>query len=198
MSTLSGSEVAFCIIGGVGLLFLALALFFGEVFEFGDDVLDLDLDGDVEAGDGIEAAPSWLSMKLLAASTVGFGSAGLIASQLGASVGLAWVIAGAGFFLVGAGTFFWVLKPLAKQQSTSLINRNSFVGRTGTIELAIPENDFGTVTFVDANSAYVTQPARSHNGEPIASRTPIIIVDVTPDVVIVTPDTLTMEEHHHA
>jgi hypothetical protein len=188
---LTGSEKIFLIAGVIGFVVLLLSLLFGELFEFGDGPEDLD--GDV-GFDTDAPTPSWFSIKVLAASLVGFGAFGFVATQAKLPLGFDWIVAGIGFFAVGCGTFFLVLRPLANQQSNSLIGRSSYIGRIGTVELQIPHNGIGQVVFSDQNGARVVQSAVSADGQALPRQASVVIIDVAKDGVVVSPNPLSLED----
>lgn len=190
---LSGSESLFIAVGVLGFLVLVVSLLFGELLEFGDG-FDIDFDGDVELDSGLDSpTPSWLNAKVLAASMVGFGAFGYVAAQVNPPLSLDWLAAAAGFFLVGFGALVFVVKPLAKQQSNSLLGRSSFVGSVGTISLSIPNHGVGQVIFTDKNGARAVQPAITTDGQAMPADTSVLIIDIAQDGVIVTPNTLQPE-----
>jgi len=182
------SETVFLAIGAVGFLLLLFSLLLGEVFEH-----EIEISHDIEVGHDVGSShdlntPSWFSVKVIAASMVGFGGIGYLTASSGAPATLAWLLAALGFVAVGAGTFFLVLKPLAKQQSNTLLSRTSYRGTEGVITLSITPTDMGQVVFLDRNGARVTQSAVSATeGEAIAQNTPVVIIDIIPRGVTVMP-----------
>jgi hypothetical protein len=193
VKTLSGSETAFVAIGAVGLLLLLLSFVLGEV-EHDVELShpELDVGHEVESHDlghaGDLHTPSWLSMKVITASMVGFGAFGYIASSSGIPELLAWPIAAVGFLALGAGTLFLVLKPLASQQSNTLLSRASYRGLIAKVTLEIPAGRSGFVVFQDRNGARVTQQAvAAAEGDAIAQGTEVYIVDITESGVTVMP-----------
>ena len=190
---MSGSEKTFLVIGVLGFALLLLSFLFGELFEFGGDALDVEVDGSIDAT-GDSPGVSWLSTKVLFASMVGFGAFGFIAAQYKLPFSLDWIAALCGFFLIGAGAFFLVLKPLAEQQSNSLVSRQSYIGRTGLVSLSIPEQGFGEIKFRDRENALVAQRAVTADGQSLPDKTPVIIIDVAKDGVVVSPNPIELQE----
>jgi membrane protein implicated in regulation of membrane protease activity len=192
---MTGSEVAFVAIGTIGLLLLLLSFVLGEMFEH-----ETELSHEVEVGpeaeheigsaaDNMLQTPSWLSMKVITASMVGFGAFGYATAASGLPVLLSWPIAAVGFFAIGAGTYFLVLKPLAAQQSNSLLTRQDYVGCVGKVSLEVPDGGWGQVVFNDRQDAQVTQRAVSQQGA-LPRGASVLIVDVTEDGVVVSPNPL--------
>jgi hypothetical protein len=185
LAAMPSSEAAFVALGMIGFLALVLSLVLGE---FGDH--DVEGSHEVGFGHGIEVSgdldsPSWLSFKVIAASMVGFGAFGYVCSSAGLPALVSWPVAGVGFFAVGAGTYFLVLKPLARQQYNSLMSRYSYVGRDATVTLDIIPGGTGQVTFRDRQGARVVQTATSHLGHAVAKGAQVRIVDLVQDGVVV-------------
>lgn len=193
---MSGLETAFVAIGAVGFLLLLLTFVLGELWGDHDFAADhavehgpsidagLVAEADQAAGAG-EAAPSWLSSRVIAASVVGFGSAGYLAAAVGLPGWLCWPVAAAGFFAVGVGTYFLVLRPLASQQYNSLLSEWNYVGGDAEVTLDIVPAGIGQVTFRDRQGARVTRTARADVTEPIPRGATVRIVGLEPGVVVV-------------
>lgn len=202
------SESVFVAIGAIGFLILLLSLLFGELFEhgtelghdadFGHDV-DIGHDADIghagvgPAGEIGHAAggssdlhtPSWLSIRVAAASMVGFGASGFIAASGGLASWLSWPVAGVGFLAVGAGTYLLILKPLARQQYNSVMSRYNYLGQEAVVTVAILAGGTGQVTFRDRDGARVNQTASSDLRGAVAKGATVKIVDLAPGGVVV-------------
>ncbi|HJS83740.1 MAG TPA: hypothetical protein VJ742_13000 [Nitrososphaera sp.] len=168
----------FLAIGSIAFLYLCIVLIFGEFLDIGD--VDMDLNDDV----------SWFDLKAIAVGLIGLGSVGAIAHQLGASLIISWSLALIGFFVMTFVSVFFVLKPLARQQSNSLISRDSYLGRPATVTLRIPAHGTGQVSFVDLNGARVVESAVANDGSDMPSDTAVIIVDLANDGVVVSENPL--------
>jgi membrane protein implicated in regulation of membrane protease activity len=185
-----GSESVFIAIGGIGFLVLFISLVFGEIFEheaeFGHD---LELVHEVAGHDLPDSfdlsAPSWLSIRVLAASLVGFAAVGFIAEFIGLPGFLSWPLAATGFLAVGAGTYFLILKPLSAQQYNSLMSRYNYVGQDAVVTLDILPAGTGQVTFHDRQGARVRQTASSDVKEAVPKGATVKIVDLVPGGVVV-------------
>jgi hypothetical protein len=186
-----GSEGVFIAVGGIGFLVLLVSLLLGEIFEHGMEFgHDLDVMHEVSPGHDPSGstdlpAPSWLSIRVLAASLVGFSAAGFIAAFVGLPGFVSWPLAAAGFLAVGAGTYFLILKPLAAQQYNSLMSRYSYVGQDAVVTLDILPAGIGQVTFRDRQGARVTQTALSDLSEAVSKGATVRIVDLVPGGVVV-------------
>lgn len=185
------SEGAFVTIGLIGFLILLSSFVFGEIaehsMEFGHDLeVPHEVSGGHELGAPTELqVPSWLSLRVLAASSVGFGAVGFIADFTGLPEFLSWPLAAVAFLTMGAGTYFLILKPLAAQQYNSLLSRYSYIGRDALVILDILPDRPGQVTFRDRQGARVTQTASSDLRAAVSKGATVRIVDLVPGGVVV-------------
>jgi membrane protein implicated in regulation of membrane protease activity len=201
-----GSEAAFVAIGAIGFVVLLTSLLLGDLFGHGVELghglevghaVDLGHGAEVghgaDVGHGAEVRPelnaqndlSWLSVRVLAASMVGFAAVGFVAAYLGLPTFLSWPLAAVGFLAVGAGTYVLILKPLAAQQYNSLMSRYNYVGQDAVVTLEILPGGTGQVTFRDRQGARVSQTASSDLDEAIAKDSPVKIVALAPGGVVV-------------
>lgn len=199
----TGSQTAFIAVGAIGFLLLLVSLLLGELGDHDAELgHDTEFGHDTETGTGgaggLEApdrrsepaggalyAPSRWSLRVLAASAVGFGAAGSTAVALGLPPVLSWSAAVAGFLAVGSATYSWILKPLARQQYNSLLSRYSYVGRDAVVTLEILPGGWGQVTFRDRQGARVTQKARSDLPEAVGTGAVVKVVDLFEGGVVV-------------
>ncbi len=162
-----GLELVFVLIGAVGFMFLLASFVLGE---FGDLIGHIDHGGhigggDVESGSGVEMpVPEWHDLKVIAAGMVGFGAIGFATLHLGWQGQAAVICAVLGFFGIGAGAFFGLLKPMAKQQSNTLTSRQTYVNKSARVLVPVSSEDFGTVELIDDNGATVRETAWSDSG----------------------------------
>jgi membrane protein implicated in regulation of membrane protease activity len=196
----SGSQTAFVAIGAAGFLLLLLGLLLGgHDAEAGHDI---EAGHDVEPGHDVEAhleapdrrtlpvggalhEPSRWSLRVLAASAVGFGATGSVAAAAGLPPALSWPLAAVGFLAVGSATYSWILRPLARQQYNSLLSRYSYVGRDALVTVEILPGGSGQVTFRDRHGARVVQTARSDEPDAVSAGTAVQIVDVYDGGVVI-------------
>jgi hypothetical protein len=180
----TGSEAAFVAVGAIGLVLLVLSFVLGEVFEHDAELsheVEVDHGAEHEAGgaaDNMLHTPSWLSFKTITVSMVGFGAFGYVAASSGLPTLLSWLIAGTGFFAIGAVALFCVIKPLARQQFNSLQSHHDYVGCEGVLSLDVLEGGSGQVVFTDRRGALVTRMAVSPNGEALFKGTRVLIIDI--------------------
>jgi membrane protein implicated in regulation of membrane protease activity len=127
-----------------GLLFVMAIFGADSDVDMDADVdIDMDVDADVDV-DGLEmGGPSLLSLKLILIFLIGFGLCGFVSAQLKTQVH--HVIIG----LIGGGALWFVsyqaLSWLYRQQSTSQVTAESFVGREGRVTVPIPAGGSGEV-----------------------------------------------------
>lgn len=171
------------------LLVVALAVGFGH---------DADLSHELDSGHagGHDAAhvdadgPSWLSSRVILGAAAGFGAFGLGAQALGWSGWITLPVALIGFFVMAVVVRQAVLKPMWRQQSNTLLSRDQYVGSRGRVTLGIRSGETGLVRFIDPNGTPVTDYAVAGDGGDLPAGTDVLVVDVTPQHVVVDPDPL--------
>jgi hypothetical protein len=182
---MNGLEITFAVVGTVGFVFLLITLLIGELFDFGEGLID-DISGGDTTTDVGESSPSILSSRVLAAALTGFGAFGYAAASLGANDALAIIVAIGGFAFIGAGVFYLVVKPLHKQQFNATLNQQSYVGRSATVTLPIGGIQAGAVEFIDGNQTRVSRPATcSDRQRYISVGTQVTITQTTATDVVV-------------
>jgi membrane protein implicated in regulation of membrane protease activity len=189
---MSVDQAFFLAIALFGALFLVISFVLGAVGDFFDSVGEsigdqLDLGGD--AGDsGADAAgeegPSPLSLRNLMAFMTAYGASGLITSSYGWST-LASSLFGLLPGLALAFVAYKFMQVLYGQQSNSVTEVGSLVGRTGFVEVAIPQSGLGRVT-VGTPGGVNTFIARSDGGSPIPSGERVVIKAVLGTDLVVT------------
>lgn len=181
------------------LLVSVLLLIAALVFGFGHDA---EVAHDVDAGHEIGGhaglvetdGPSWLSSRVILGAAAGFGAFGLGAQAVGMAGWLSVPVAIAGFFGMAIVIRQFVLRPMWRQQSNLLLSRDSYVGSRGQVTLGIRSGDSGLVRFLDRNGTPVTDFAVASDGGELPAGTNVLVVDVTPQHVVVDPDPLRLEE----
>ena len=179
----------FCLAVGGG--FLALS-FFGDFLEG-----DVDVDTDVDVGDGLDAAfhgvgiAELFSIRSIINAIFGFGAAGTMLHLLlgGSQPGLTAVIAGGTGLASGAliSTVFGYLK---RTETGALRGEDSFVGLTGEVSLEIVPGSSGTVT-VRRGDRRVRIRARVADSyadtEALRAGHPVVVVDMKDGIASVSP-----------
>jgi membrane protein implicated in regulation of membrane protease activity len=120
-------------------------------------------DGDIGDTDGLshgESGPSLLSLRNLFLFGLGFGSAGAIATHLGASIVLSCV-AGAVTGLVVAFVGWLFYRTISKQQATTNTNTVSLVGSRAVVSTHIPVGRMGQVVTNDQHGSTMYLDARA-------------------------------------
>jgi membrane-bound ClpP family serine protease len=143
-----------------GLIMLVGGFFFGH----DHDAEHADHGGD--AGHDSEPAVSIFSTKVIGTFIMGFGGGGAIAQYVWGEVFRSSLTGFAVGVVMGAFMYL-VMRLLYGQQSTSLIESSSIVGRTGTVASAIGAHSVGQVVVV-VEGQTMTYLARSSSEKEIA------------------------------
>lgn len=163
---------------GVGVGYAVLNLIFGNLLDLGDfefgDVSDFNIGGSFL----FKPAP-------LAALVTTFGGAGLI---LYGRLNIVVVIIACAVVGVVVAFIFtrFILIPLHKAQNTSTVEKQSMVGKVATVTEKIFADSFGKITY-HINGSNISSPAKSEDGEEIATGTPVIIVYIDKNIFYVKP-----------
>jgi hypothetical protein len=178
---MSLDQAFFLAVALFGALFLFVSFVLGSVGEFFDDAGDFigdtvgfETDGaDGGADGGADDGPSPLSLRNLMAFLTAYGASGLITSSYG------WSTLASSLFALVPGTVmgfaaFKFMQALYGQQSSSVVEVGSLVGRTGVIDVAIPPSGPGKVT-VSTGSGQSTFIARGEGGVAIPSGETVIV-----------------------
>ena len=188
--------IAFLTIFIAGFALSVISWVFGELFEFGGDVVeglsDIDFTPDLATGGAVDlaaaegATPSPASSRVVFSALTAFGGFGFIGSSLG------WPLAGTLAFALGgaavtsAAMFFGVIVPIARQQGSVRVDRRGYLGLEVSVATGIPQGGVGQVTFADPGSgALVTEAASSQDGRPIPQGAAVKIVRVDAGGVVV-------------
>lgn len=150
--------VAFMVVGGIGLLLLAVSFVAGELL---DGVLD-GLGGD------------WLSGAAIAGFLAAFGFGGALALNAGTGTGLAAAVGVAAGATAG-GFAGWLTTTLSRDGGDAGIRSADLTGREGTVISAVPADGYGEVT-VTVTGHLTKLNARAE--EPLAVGTPVRVTAV--------------------
>ncbi len=174
------------------LIFLAIAIgsfiLIAGSFIFGHDHdhdhIDIGHGGDGhDLGHDMEPTISVFSLKVIATFIMGFGAAGAIARQYGADYLVASLIGlGTGFIL--SLLMYLMLNVIYRQQSSSLVQTASAVGKTGIVQTSIACDGCGEVSLNIAGQ-YMPYLAKSARGTEIPKgRTVKVVSIVGSDLVV--------------
>jgi membrane protein implicated in regulation of membrane protease activity len=151
----------------------------------GDHDADHDHDGGGGHDHGDDASLSFFSPKIIFTFMLGFGAAGAIASNYGLKTH--WcILIGIGFGICLALVAFAMLNLIYKQQSTSLINTNSALGKLAQVLTAIPADGTGEVG-LEVQGQYQTYLARARPGDAIPKGTRVRVVENNGGQLLVEP-----------
>lgn len=177
MSTLMMIYIGISLVS-VLLLLATLLLGIGHDFDHGaiGDSSDL--------SDG----PSWLGTKVILGACAGFGLFGLAGFWFGLPAIATFAPAVFGLFLMAYIVRNWIIIPLMRQQSNSLLSRVDYIGKEATVWLSITPENSGQVRFHDSNDTLVIESAICEDETlALATGTPVRVVDVTSTDVVVSP-----------
>jgi membrane protein implicated in regulation of membrane protease activity len=158
------------VLGG-SFLFFVISLIFG--MEHGD------MGGHDSGGhDGGEGgfATDLFTLRNIFLFGVGYGALGFIARYLGAGPlgsNLWGCLAGAIMAFFGA----WLFRALKSQQSNTITNLDTLIGKSANVITAIPEGGRGEIETANAFGTRVHMPAQSSDGA-IAEHTTVEIVNI--------------------
>ena len=162
-----------CLFGGLGVTLLLLIV--GEVLEAAFDALDGALDAlDLDAFDPLSAV----------AGVTLFGGAGILLDRFlslgqGAEVAVAVLIG-----LVGAVVLHTAyVKPMKASENSTAFSVREYAGKTGELTTGVTASGFGEVV-VRMGASTTFQTAASFDGTPIASGTPVVVVEVDGEGVL--------------
>ncbi len=174
-------QIFFLFIALIGAGFLLLSFVMGEIGEAFDSVGDfigdnVELPGgdtDLGGGHGDADGPSPLSLRNLMAFLTAFGASGLITSAYGWDTLQSSLFA----FVPGIAMAFVAyrfMRTLYGQEASSVLEVSSLVGRTGVVEVGVPQSGLGRVLMntVGGRSSFI---ARSEDGSPIASGESVVV-----------------------
>jgi membrane-bound ClpP family serine protease len=155
-------------------------------FLFGHDHDAEHADHGHDAGHGSEPTVSIFSTKVIGTFIMGFGGGGAIAQYAWGEV-VRSSFTGFGVGAVMGGFMYLVMRLMYGQQSTSLIESSSIVGRTGTVATAIGAHSVGQVVVVIGDQT-LTYLARSSGDKEIAKGKMVKVIassgsDIVVDVV---------------
>jgi len=139
----------FAAIMTVGMTFLLISIFLGDVGDFDADIdididVDLDIDGAMDGiiGEGDVAESRNLGCMVISAFMTGFGSVGLFGSLMGWSPVFS-SMAGLAFGLIFGRSTAAALRYVMRQQFSDLLTTDSLIGAHARITVNIPAGKVG-------------------------------------------------------
>ena len=163
-----------CLLGGFAVTLVLLVV--GEVLEAALDALDGALES-LDLGDAFDPLSGVAGVTL-------FGGAGVLLDtflRLGdpAEVALAALVG-----VIGAVVLHTVyVKPMRESENSTAFSVREYAGKTGELATGVPANGYGEVV-VRMGASTTFQTAASFDGTPIATGTPVVVVEVGDDGVL--------------
>jgi len=183
----NGLEVFFlvcAVAGGFFVLVKFILQFVGGDADAGGDLDgDIDLDVDAEHADS-DAGFRLLSLYGLSAFFMMFGLVGLALyrqDQVGVIVSIAGAIAAG---LISVWLIGRIFRGASRLQSSGTLDTANAVGSTGTVYLTIPKDGNGRVT-INFRNRLREFDATEKNGAEVPTGTPIRVVRVNADILVV-------------
>lgn len=173
-------QIFFLVIALFGAGFLFISFILGEVGDFFDGVgdmvgdhIDFGGDGGGDVGGGGSEGPSPLSLRNLMAFLTAYGASGLITSGYG------WGTLESSLFaavpgLILAFIAYKFMSVLYGQQSSSVVEVGSLVGRVAMVEVSVPQGGLGRIA-INTASGRSSFLARSEDGISIGAGDSVVI-----------------------
>jgi membrane protein implicated in regulation of membrane protease activity len=157
----------FLVLGGVGLLVVAIGVLGGELL------------------DAIDVGPDWLSPLTVGAALSAFGFGGAIAASLTDGNATAGLVYGGATAVAVAGLAIWLTRLLDRDEADPATTSAALLGSCATVVDDVPADGYGTVRTTVAG-AMTRLNARA--GTALPRGTDVRIVDVlSPTSVLVEP-----------
>jgi membrane protein implicated in regulation of membrane protease activity len=173
----SGVTVTFLVIGGLGVLVLAVSLFVGDVLHFGQP----DLDGP-------------FSVPAIAGFVGAFGFAGAIAAELVGSGAAGWLV-GSVVGAVAAVPTAWLAMRLARAASRMRTDatptRSDMLGQLGVVVTPIPVPGYGEIR-ITLGGQPVKLNAASDKPLPLGTR--VFVIEARSDTSVVVEETTPVKD----
>jgi hypothetical protein len=167
------AQTVFFVIAAVGLLFLAISYFLGELF-------DLDHDGGPLAD-----LHGLVNTRAIAVFILSFGGFGVLGTRLGLGTFASSLVGLAGGVVLGGlvALFGWFLH---KQQVSSSVSRAHLIGRTAQVTVAIPAGGIGQV-MCHVGEERIEKLARARDGAELRPGSLVMIEEFAGDSAVVSP-----------
>ena len=164
----------YCLGGGVAVSVLLVVL--GDVLEAALDALDGALDA-VDLGGLFDPLSGVFGVTV-------FGATGLVLDAytgLGPTPQIAFAVAAGVLAAILLHTVY--VKPMKRSENSTAFSVREYAGKSGELTTGVPAGGFGEVV-VRMGASTTFQTAASFSGEPIASGTPVVVVEVAADGVL--------------
>ena len=164
----------YCLGGGVAVSVLLVVL--GDVLEAALDALDGALDA-VDLGGLFDPLSGVFGVTV-------FGATGLVLEAytgLGQTPQIAFAVAAGVLAAILLHTVY--VKPMKQSENSTAFSVREYAGKSGELTTGVPAGGFGEVV-VRMGASTTFQTAASFSGEPIASGTPVVVVEVAADGVL--------------
>lgn len=165
----SAAMMTFLSIFGAGLVFSMFSLLFG-----GDHDHDVGHDHGGDHDDGDHGGPNIFSIRGLSLLATGFGGVGLLVMYATKHV-LVASIAGLGFGWVFAVVGLSMMRVFMRQQSTSMISTEDYIGVVGVVTTSIPIKGLGEVR-ATVDGVTMTKAASAVGGKSLSTGTVVRVV----------------------
>lgn len=190
---MEAQTIVFLIITLVGFVYLLLSLLVGELSDVvGALHLDFLTHGLNADHSGADDSPGLTDSRVMATFLTAFGAIGMLTSKQGVPIEISLLSA----FIGGVcmGTLVYVIAKLVySQQSNSSVGNHDLLGKTGEITVPIQTGNLGMVV-CRIGDERIEKLARSINGVNINAGTPVSIISVEGEFVIVEPKPSTQQQ----
>ena len=166
----STALMSFFSIFAAGMIFTLFSLVLGGDHDHGGE-----FHGDAEHGEaGHGHGPGLLSIRGISLMATGFGAMAFLVMYYTRQV-LVASVSGLGFGWVFALAGITMMRVFIRQQGSSMIQAQDFIGATGEVTTGVPERGLGEVRLT-VNGVTMTKSASSLRGRAIPSGTPVRVV----------------------
>lgn len=162
-----------------GVLFTVVSFVLGQLFDFLNIDIDLDMDGDLF---GVSVAP--MKPTILVSFITTFGGVGIILLSKNFNPIVSLSIALAFGAVISASLQKFIITPLYKAQNTSAVSQQDLIGHIARTKINIIGNSFGSITYVVNGNTY-SSPAKSMDSTDISKGEDVKIVQIENNIFYV-------------
>lgn len=149
-------QMIFNICFGVGVGYVVIAFFIGQIVDIGN------FDGHIDFGTSVFP----LKPSIIAAFLTVFGGVGSLMTIKEIPFLITFFVSGFLGSLVAFSIDRFILIPLYKHQNTSAVGKQSLIGMRAQVRVKIPQGKFGKITYFVNGNTY-SSPAKSEDGNEI-------------------------------